>query len=542
MKKIYLILAVFSSICGFSQQQDAWVYFNSKADVDFYLANPLEMLTQRSIDRRTAQGIALDFMDVPIDQANVDLVAAATGITVMAKSKWLNAVHVRGSQTDINALSTLSCVDSIDFADDSLDASSGRHGAPIAHTSAPANRQMSTQIEFPYGNSANQIQMLNGQLLHQADYTGAGKMIAVLDAGFPGVDTAQPFQRLWNNNLILGGYNYVDGNDQVFTGNSHGTLVLSTMGGYTQDQLVGTAPDSSYYLFITEDTSSENPVEESYWVEAAEKADSLGVDVINSSLGYFDYDNPGYSYTYADMTGTKSFISRGADIAFTRGMVVVVSAGNSGGTASPNIGVPADGIHVLTVGAVTSAGDYASFSSVGPSADGRVKPDVAAQGSNAVVSTTEGVISTASGTSFSSPIIAGMVATFWSAVPTLTNQQVIDFVRQSADIYANPDTQKGYGIPDFELALNNALGVPDAVVPQQAVLYPNPVSENFNVALPATISSGELTVYNALGQLIFDKKLEVQISTIDAGSLACGVYSYKISSKKGARTGKLIKS
>ncbi len=332
-------------------QEDAWVYFTDKPDTDSYLASPLTMLSQRALDRRAAQGIAVDQTDVPIHQAYIDQIAALGTVQVLAKSKWLNAIHVRGSQPDVSSLGNLSFVDHVQFADTSLNEA----GKPRPQRANATSKTLETAEDFPYGNSANQIGMLSGEYVHQQGYTGSDKIIAVLDAGFPGVDVAQPFQRLRDNNKILGGYNFVDRIENVYTRSSHGTMVLSTMGGYTVDQLVGTAPDASYYLFITEDAPQENPVEESYWVEAAEMADSLGVDVINTSLGYFGYDNPNYSYTYENMDGQTSFIARGADIAFSRGMVVVVSAGNSGNSADPFISTPADAANVLTVGAVNAS-------------------------------------------------------------------------------------------------------------------------------------------------------------------------------------------
>ena len=328
-KKILFVFILFFTYRSYAQE-DAWVYFNDKPDAAYYLANPLQMLTQRALDRRAAQGISLANSDVPIAQTYIDQVTASTGITVMAKSKWLNALHVRGTQVNIESLTNLSFVSHIQFADSNLNS---RHSSGKSNELKPVNKQLEVLANFNYGGSSNQIQMLNGHLLHQQNYTGQGKMVAIMDAGFPGVDTASPFQRLRDNNLILGGYNFPDRNTSIYTRSSHGTSVLSCMAGFIDNQLVGTAPDAQYYLFITEDTNSENPVEESYWVEAAEMADSLGVDVINTSLGYFAYDNPNYSYTYADMNGTKAFISRGADMAFSKGMICVTSAGNSGNSA-----------------------------------------------------------------------------------------------------------------------------------------------------------------------------------------------------------------
>ena len=536
-KKILSFLVLFLSCISFAQE-DAWVYFNDKPDAIFYLNNPLQMLTQRSLDRRTTQGIALDNTDVPISQNYIDQVIASNGITVMAKSKWLNALHIRGSQSDIQALNSLPFVNRIEFADRNLNSRSSSNSS--TNNIEAVNKQLEVLVDYNYGGSSNQIQMLNGHLLHQQDYTGQGKIIAVMDAGFPGVDTASPFQRLRDNNQILGGYNFPDRNTSFYTRGSHGTNVLSCMGGYVDNQLVGTAPDAQYYLFITEDVNSENPVEESYWVEAAEMADSLGVDVINTSLGYFTYDNPNYSYTYADMNGTKAFISRGADMAFSKGMICVTSAGNSGATSEPHIATPADASTTLTIGAVDAFENYVSFSSIGPSSDGRVKPDVCAKGLSATVSNTSGGITTASGTSFSSPIMAGMVASFWSAVPNMTNAQVVQFVKQSADLYSNPTVFKGYGVPDFQLALNNALSLNSNEV-TSIVLYPNPVKDKFTLHLPNNETEAKLVLYNNIGQQVSFYKITETISTVYLESLASGLYFYQVEFANQSAKGKLLK-
>lgn len=536
MKKITLLTLLISFMAS-AQQQDAWVYFADKPNAQALLQTPLAFLFQRSLDRRTAQGIALDEKDVPIAANYIAGVTAATGITVKAKSKWLNALHVRGTTANIRSLRNLAYVQRVQFANSTLN-TAGREEEESR--SKPVNKTLETQINFAYGSSANQIQMLNGHLLHQQNYTGTGKIIAVLDAGFPGVDTGQPFSRLFVNNQILGGYDFVNRSDDFYTGGSHGTLVLSTMGGYAENQLVGTAPDARYYLFITEDVGSENPVEESYWVEAAETADSLGVDVINTSLGYFAYDNASYSYQYSDMNGSTAFISRGADIAFTRGMICVVSAGNSGATVNPHISAPADARNVLAVGAVTASENYASFSSTGPSFDGRVKPDVMAQGQASVVANVDGSIGTASGTSFSGPITAGMVASFWQALPTKTNAQIVQLIKQSAHLFNNPNPQFGYGIPDFSLALNNALGVSN-YTSEQFIMYPNPATSTVNLQFPNNFEKGNILLYNNLGQQVLNAEIQNSNSSFSVENLNSGIYLYKIISGNGSQTGKLIK-
>ena len=536
MKKIYLLVFLLIASAGFSQE-DAWIYFNTKPSSQFYLDTPLEMLTQRALDRRTNQNIVLDFKDVPIEASYVNQVKAVVGITVMAKSKWLNAVHVRGTQANINSLKTFSFVSKVDFADKSLNQT-----GKIAKSSKikKVNKSKKTKIDYAYGTSANQIQMLNGQLLHQQNYTGLGKIIAVIDAGFPGVNTAQPFQRLRDNNQILGGYNFVLRNPDFYTGVSHGTSVLSSMGGYKENSLVGTAPDASYYLFITEDDTSENPVEESLWVEAAERADSLGVDIINTSLGYFEYDDAAYNHTYSEMNGTTAYMSRGAEIAFSRGMIVVASAGNSGSSSNPHIAVPADAESIIAVGAVNASETLASFSSIGPSFDQRIKPDVMAKGQAAIVSDAAGNIVTANGTSFSSPIMAGMIACLWQANSAKTNQEIRALVIKSADRFATPNNQYGYGIPDFGLAVSNGLSL-ETFSKNDFILYPNPASDFISISLPLSIDKARVAIYSISGQKVVDKEITTQSASISLKALSKGMYIYKVESNSFSKSGKIIK-
>ena len=540
MKKIYLLLFLGIINLSFAQIEDAWVYFNNKPSAATYLANPLTMLTQRSLDRRIAQNISLDITDVPVEQSYITQIAASTGITVMAKSRWMNALHIRGTQANIQALTSLSFVNHITFANRTLNP-----GGRVSQSNkiSAVNKQLDAQVIYNYGNSQNQIEMLNGHLLHQQNYTGQGKVIAVLDSGFLGVDTALPFQNLITNNQILGGYNFPDQNTNYFFRHNHGSNVLSTMGGFAEGQLVGTAPNAKYYLFITEDINSENPVEESYWVEGAELADYYGADIINSSLGYFGYDNPNYSHDYNDMIGNKTFSSRGANMAFNKGIVVVISAGNSGASNEPHIGTPADAIGALTIGAVNSLEQYATFSSIGPSFDGRVKPDVCAKGLGTTVCSPTGTIYASNGTSFSSPVIAGMVATFWSAVPNLSAQQVVQFIKQSSDNYSNPTIQKGYGIPDFQLALAAALNMEIIVDedPKYFTVYPNPTENLMFLRLEDASEKGMIEIINTLGQKVAEKEFEGSYNAfIDLEDLPKGIYYYRYLSTK-EHIGKIIK-
>ena len=267
----------------FAQEEGAWICFTDKENVEASINNPLSILTQRAIDRKNEDGVAIDSRDVPVNESYISQIKTVAGITVFAKSKWFNSVYVRGTETDINALKdNFNFVDNIEFADKNLNFA-GR-------TEASDNKFLieDTTISFTYGTTANQIEMISADVLHLADFTGEGILVAVMDSGFPNVDTMGAFQRLRDNNDLLGGYDFVDRTENVyeFSGGDHGTRVLSDMAGFIEDQFVGTAPDASYYVFRTENVASETPVEEAYWVEATERADSLGVDLINTSLGY----------------------------------------------------------------------------------------------------------------------------------------------------------------------------------------------------------------------------------------------------------------
>lgn len=535
MKNTFLFVLVLVSFMGFAQE-DAWVYFTDKPNAQSFFDDPLSELTQRSLDRRAAQGIVLDITDAPLEVSYVASITAANGIVVKAQSKWLNCLHVRGSLSDINALLSLSFVDHIRYANVSLNAKNASGGIV-----QPVQKPLEVQTSFSYGNSGNQIQMLNAHLLHEANFTGSSKIIAVLDSGFSGVNTIIPFNRMFTNGLYLGGYNYVARNTDVFSTHNHGTMTLSCMVGYVDGQLVGTAPDARYYIYITEDVNSENPVEESNWVEAAEEADRNGVDVISTSLGYFEYDNPSYSHTYSEMTGDVAFISQGANLAYAKGMIVVASAGNSGSSSNPHIGVPAEATHVLAVGAVQSNRQYASFSSIGPSFDGRVKPNLMAQGQSAVLSNTSGGIVTASGTSFSCPILAGAIASFWQAIPWATNQQVMDLVEQSADRYESPTAQYGYGIPDFQYALDMAYLQAPTHSDTRFNLFPNPVVEEVHVSLPTAFQDATIKMYNTLGQLVFETSISNKRDVFSVVRLPIGLYSYVLKSGTFLQQGKLIK-
>ncbi len=539
MKKQTLFFTLLCFQLFLQAQEDAWVYLVDKDNVSSSLSNPITILTQKAIDRKNLHNITIDERDVPVNENYIAQLKAQIGITVMAKSKWFNAIHVRGTEINIDALQNLSFVSYIDYADKGL------------NTTAKLSKQKhQSKIEaltttFNYGNALNQIEMFNGDELHVAGYTGTGMTVAVIDAGFPNVNTMASFQRLRSEGNLLGSYDFVNRRNDVYTNtaSNHGTLVLSDMAGYVENQFVGTAPDASYYLFITEDAPRENPVEESYWVEATERADSLGVDVINTSLGYTTYDNPNYSHSALDMDGKTTFITKGANIAFKKGLLLVTSAGNSGNDSWGIVGAPADAAGVLSIGAVDASGDYAFFSSLGNATQPTQKPDVVAQGLVSYVITENDIIGTANGTSFSSPILAGGVTCLWQALPNKTNEEIMQLIRESGSIYTTPNFQLGYGIPNLNQALTTALlNEPRKEELTIIKIFPNPSNNILNVDFPDFANEAEILFYDVLGKLVFNMNTFSSKNSIDISVLSKGVYFLKISSNKNSKTFKFIKN
>ncbi|MCR5890149.1 S8 family serine peptidase [Hymenobacter sp. J193] len=359
--------------------------------------------------------------------------------------------------------------------------------------------------------------------------------IAVFDAGFPSVDKLAPLQPLFTEKRLASTFNFVDKSKGVFLRDSHGTSVLSTMAADQPGFFTGTAPKATYHLCITEDVNSETPVEEMNWLVAAEYADSVGVDIITSSLGYTTFDSQVPSHTYADLDGNTAIGSRAADLAARVGILVLNSAGNEGNKEWKYVGVPADADSIIAVGAVDSTGVRSAFSSVGPTADGRIKPDLAARGGLAAVLRPSGTVQLGNGTSYACPILAGMTAGFWQANRTRTAQEIIALLKQSGTQAAAPDNLLGYGIPDFVRAYNLAnpgtpLGNRAARTVGTVRVFPNPTEADFVLlALPAELQRQTLKVrvYDGRGTLISTQTLMGQTAPISlrTGRLAAGAYT-----------------
>jgi subtilisin family serine protease len=532
------------------------VKFADKNNTPYSISAPLNFLSQRSINRRTNQSILITQQDFPVNPAYVSQIQVL-GAQVLNRSRWLNAVSVYSTDSlviqAIQALPFVSGVDAVKRKNPPAGVPKFEQESNFGNlqNNRSAKQMSNSSLLFDYGNSLGQVSMLGGDLLHSAGFVGNGKVIAVIDAGFYIANQCETFDSIFINNQILGTWDFVSGNTNVYDDHYHGTAVLSTIAGNSPGQLIGTAPKASFWLLRSEDAPTEYIVEEFNWVCAAEFADSVGADIINSSLGYTTFDNPAQNHTFADLDGNTAMASRGAEIAASKGIIVCNSAGNSGSDPWLRISVPADADGILAVAAVDANQIIAPFSSRGNSADGRIKPDVAAQGVAAVGQFQPGNFSqTLNGTSFASPLIAGMCAAFWEAVPNLTAAQVIQRVKESCDQYANPDSLKGYGIPDFAQAYTTVTGKKIIIPSVNKIDFvaPNPFHDFINVRyLAADTHHIELTLYDMMGKEIVYQKHWCEARSYQnlnfnvPANLASGMYFLQVRSKYDKVTLKLIK-
>ncbi|MDB4728467.1 S8 family serine peptidase, partial [Saprospiraceae bacterium] len=422
-----------------------WVTFTDKDSSSFDISQPSEYLSPRALERRANQNIPISENDLPVND-NYLLELKKLGVNIHNTSKWLNASSIVATDSIVALIKDLSFVDTVKYV--------GKHQINSIFLKKTGKQRDSTEFSFLldslHGYADEQIQMVKGKYLHNNGYRGASKMIAVLDGGFSNVDIMAFFDSLRVHGKLSYQKDFVDGDNYVYESSSHGSQVLSVMGANIPGFMVGTAPDATYVCLKTEDTRGEYLIEECNWVAALEYADSLGVDVVNSSVGYTTFNDKDMNHHYDMLDGNTAIASKAANIAFAKGMIVVNSAGNDGNGEWKYIDVPADAIDILTVGAVNSDGKYARFSSVGPTPDGRVKPEIVALGKGTTVASVySNKVNRSNGTSFSSPLIAGMVASLWDAFPEKTNKEIIEAVVQSASQFDDPKDKIGYGIPDF---------------------------------------------------------------------------------------------
>ena len=461
MKKIILLLLIALFVAdaqSYAQFSKYIIRLKDKGTNPFSISNPSAYLTTRSIQRRTRYGIAIDSTDLPITPRYIDSIRLAGTVTILNSSKWLNQVLIQTSDaaalTKINGfpfvLSAGPLAPFNNIKDKPVNKKLDVELTAITNTETP---NIITADYYNYGQSYGQVHLHNGEFLHNRGFRGQGMQMAVLDAGFFHYLTLPTFDSIRNNGQVLGTWDFVAGNASVDEDHTHGMNCLSTIAANMPSVFMGTAPKTSFYLYRTEDVNSEYPVEEQNWVAGIERADSLGIDISSTSLGYFNFDNAVFNYTYANMDGNTTLSARGADMAAKKGILCVFAAGNEGNSAWHYLITPSDADSVMAVGAVNTSGIIGSFSSYGPSSDGQIKPSVSAVGVGAVIANpSTGQPTFGNGTSFACPNMAGLTTCLWQAFPEINNMGIINVMQQSSTRATNPDTRVGYGIPDMKKA------------------------------------------------------------------------------------------
>ena len=518
MKKTFLFLAGLSALMAWGQTAPTtrhWVFLHEAAfeGPTWSPQRGQASLTPAAVERRLRQNIPIRATDYPLSTAALTEVRA-TGAEIYRTSRWLRAVSVVATPTQLEALRSLPGVLHIQPV-----AKLTQTVAEIHPNSAPPSHPEEWVQSYNYGQSLDQVNQINLIPLHNAGYAGAGINIALMDGGFTGTDVHSAFQGAWSQGRIVLTHDFIDNDTNVFQVGSHGMSVLSTICADLDGTFVGTAPEANYFLFRTEDELSETLVEEDNWVVASEWADSLGVDVINTSLGYTTFDNGIGDHSYADLDGKTTVISRAATAAARTGMIVVVAAGNEGASSWKYISCPADADSILSIGAVDGMDLRGSFSSQGPTADGRIKPDLGARGVSATIMKSSGQVGTGSGTSFASPITCGAMACLLQAVKanqsTYDIQGILDAVRQNASQASKPDTLLGWGIPNFSAALT-AMGLEEGhPVPTWAL---QPFGSAYVLRRLRPTTSVTVHRYDGTGRLLETFDLEPGLGAIELRS------------------------
>ncbi|MGB3852566.1 MAG: S8 family serine peptidase [Tunicatimonas sp.] len=521
------------------------IFLSDKEGTSYSLERPLEFLSPTALERRALQQIPLDSSDLPVNERYVDLLAEA-GADIYYTSRWLNAVMVDGDQ-DAAMYQQMDFVDRVELIKPTR-ATGGGTGGGSAYGGSLAPASTGEQLADAQLLNVLQNEMLGIDAMHQAGYTGKGVSVAVFDGGFKGVDTVAYFRHLYENGRIIPGYDFVGNSPNVYRYGQHGTEALSCIAAYQPGVLEAGAYDANIMLCITEESGSEYRVEEYNWLFAAELADSAGIDVISTSLGYTTFDDPSMNYDYEDLDGNTAVITRAVNLAAKKGILCVISAGNEGSGRWRYVSPPADAIDVLSVGAVSSSGDRVSFSSFGPTADGRVKPDVSALGLQTVVVNARGDVVRSNGTSFSAPLITGLTAGVWEAFPKETNLEIIERIRLAGNSALAPNNELGYGIPTFSAAL--LVPTPDEEEIREANyrVYPNPIESGklFIEAKTRDLSFPvEVFVYNSTGQRVMQTRFTSgafsPTLSLDTSGLGQGVYILHVLSPTASDTMKVIK-
>ncbi len=538
LKHTILLLLVSTTSCLFGQVSDYQYYyrvlFRDKGDNQIGNFTPEELLSERAITRREKAGITVpDIRDIPVYHDYINQISSL-GFNIHCTSKWMNtALFKTHDLADINKLLNLSFV------------------ADVKIVKTPGKKSLYSkkldlwieQADLPAFDRP--ITMVNGYPLQSTGFDGQNILIAILDGGFTGAEQISSLNHLRIRDGITRTYDFVGNNEFVYNYSIHGTAVLSVLAGLIPERIQGTAPGADYLLIRTEDGDSEFPCEEDFWAAGAEYADSLGADIISSSLGYSLFDDPDLNYKQTDLDGNTSFVTRVADIAASKGILVVNSAGNERDDGWLQIICPADGDSVLAAGAVDGDNNISVFSSAGPSADGRIKPDNVTMGVSVPVQVSISFVSRANGTSFSCPVLSGMAASLMQAVPLALNTDIINAIHMSADRYSSPDSLYGYGVPDMVAALAYLQDIYIKIPDNETIVGPNPTCGTIEIVFRQPPGSLTVEIITMSGKVVYRKDnfdfagRRLLISELQ--NREQGIYFIRLIKSNGTEVHKIIK-
>ena len=518
----FIFLLIFcASLPLHAQTYRYLLLFKDKSSNTYSLNNPSAFLSSKSLERRRKNRVAVTSQDLPVSTAYLDQVKA-TGARILFPLKWINGALIEQKPSELKKTLALSSVKGLywNFPADSSSAKQIQSGT-LSNSSSP-----------DYGNAITQISQLGGDQMHAMGIHGEGTLITLLDDGFKQANSASFLLNTFSEKRIIATLATDPTISSVFEIGGHGTNVLSAIAGYEPGKLIGTAYKASFALAQTEESGHELIVEEANWLRGAEWADSLGTDIISSSLGYSTFDNPLHNHAYSDMNGKTTLVSKAAAWAASKGILCTISAGNEGANAWKYITAPADADSILTVGSVNALGGLSPFSSVGPSSDSRIKPDVMAMGSNTVVGFSDGSIGISSGTSFSAPLLAGLAAGLIQSFPNHTAQQIRNALLKSGTQFTHPDVLLGFGIPNFDKASTNMeliLGLQEEA--SNWLIYPNPLSPSAALHISMPHTAAQVEIINSAGVVVQTFNLNQSASTIYLGPFVSGKYYFRFTTE-----------
>ncbi|MBC7388683.1 MAG: S8 family peptidase [Opitutaceae bacterium] len=522
-KVLFITLFILFGSRTFAQKSYFFIHFKDKPGSKEFFE-----VTSRSSLRRTHQNLKFDYSDLSVDTSYINSISKVPDLRIILSSKWLNGVLINSENSSLKVISQLPFVNSVTFVSKNTKDGIGNSLLEYQSTSS-----------FDYGNAGFQVQSLKADKMHDMCLNGAGIYIAVFDGGFQNANQIQSLAHIFQQNRLKFTYNIVENQSDVFSRHVHGTNVLSCLAGYSPGKLIGTGFGSDFALIITEDVKSEKKIEEYYWLKGAEMADSLGVDIISSSLGYYTFDDTSENHQLSELDGKTTVITKAAAMAARKGILVVNSAGNNYNVNSwRKIVFPCDADSILSVGAVDNNFSKSSFSAIGPSEDGRIKLEVSAFGSGVTINNSGNSFYSGSGTSYSAPLITGLAAGLWQSNRGLTNIQIRNAIIQSSSLYLSPNNEIGYGIPDFEKAynlLNSKFFTRCKEQTNSYDLYPNPVSDLLTIQSNNFSEGTEYYLFDLNGKEITNGIINVQSFAklkLDFTYLGPGIYILKIGDKQ----------